>query len=894
MKKYLSVYFSLLFLLSTLGLSVFLVTDGRFDTRSKAVGTGAFKRVSYQCIDLSSGQATQYQIVNLDTCQTPDQIKALAKSRCLSEESLCAQYGAQYPDQCPKNILFDNECQAVASPTQAITPTPAVTGSGGYLSASYRCVNYNGVITPTKQISFSSCLTETQVLDQLKLTCFREEALCQQYGNTVSGQCPSLATFGQSCTHSLAQLTPTPTPIMTPVLGRSVSGPSSRVDFTCIKYWGVETEKLWLNYPLCMSGSQLTERVKAECLRRYPDCSKPEVMAAGQCPYLVTGGSACVIEPVTGPSMPAIRNPVKLYVSLSGNDSSPGTLGAPVRTVARAQALARVLSGQAAGDTEVLLRGGVYRLTEPLVFNSEDSGKNGYRVTYQSYPGETAVLSGGKLITGWVVDGNKWKAPVSSGTDSRQLFVNNRRAIRARSPGGFVATSKDATGILAVNPLGVASLVSRSGVELVFKNEWVHSRCPIVSANSSRINLASPCWNRMNIFDFGNRWLSVDWIENAYELLDSPGEWYLDKSVGMIYYLPRQGENLTTSEIVMPVLENLVVGVGTAQAPIANVSFKDLVFSHTTWLKPGTSDGYPQQLGPVAVVSLDTNQGVFVSSKDAAAAYFKYSSNVRFDSNRFIHLGAGGVHFGSGSKQSVINGNSFTDISGTAVVIGEEVVPASVNDEVRGAVISNNYITEIGVDYKGAVGVWLGFTKDSQVIHNEIRDVPYTGINIGWAWQGALYPNASERNLVASNKITNAVYYLSDGGAIYGVASQKGTKIKRNVVFGQQKPTGAIYLDEGLARYFEVSENVISTDAAPLFVKGLDHQIRDNFFKRRQWYDLVFTSAIGCGDGTSECGTIVFEYNRRFDDLKEVPAYILDGAGIEPSYSGVRNVPGGI
>src|SRR5262245_37528947 len=126
------------------------------------------------------------------------------------------------------------------------------------------------------------------------------------------------------------------------------------------------------------------------------------------------------------------------YVSPQGSDANPGTKGKPFKSLERARDQVRRINRGAARDVTVYLRSGRYELASPVHFTEADSGADGRRVTYASHPGETAVLTGGRLVSGWTPAGNGlFKAPLGPlGGDirTRQLYVNGRRAVWARTP----------------------------------------------------------------------------------------------------------------------------------------------------------------------------------------------------------------------------------------------------------------------------------------------------------------------------------------------------------------------------------------------------------------------------------------------------------------------------
>jgi hypothetical protein len=231
-------------------------------------------------------------------------------------------------------------------------------------------------------------------------------------------------------------------------------------------------------------------------------------------------------------------------------------------------------------DINVRLRGGTYRLAEPFTLGPADSGANGHRVVYSAYQAERPVFSGARRVSGFSVHDssrNIYRAAVPPGTASRQLFVNGQRAERARgplNPGGF--TLKDSSFITA-DP-SYRSFANAAAVEVVYNRDWKHMRCPLAgiteaAGGGSSLNVAPKCFADNNTsvpnlgFPFNGAGLpkleGVSWVENAYQLLTKPGQFYLDTAANYLYYLPRPGEDLATAQVELPVLDKVVDLSGT-------------------------------------------------------------------------------------------------------------------------------------------------------------------------------------------------------------------------------------------------------------------------------------------------------------------------------------------
>jgi len=267
-----------------------------------------------------------------------------------------------------------------------------------------------------------------------------------------------------------------------------------------------------------------------------------------------------------------------LYAAPSGSGSTC-SLAAPC-SLSGARGVVRGLNSAMTGDIVVYLRGGTYRVSTPFQLGVQDSGQNGHTVIYEAYPGEAPVISGAIQVTGFsLYDSAKgiYRASVPAGTSSRQLFVNGVRAVRARgpyNPGGFTLSGSS----FVTADSSYLSFTNVTGVEIADDQQWKHLRCPLASitatsSGGSSLNVNPTCFanNNTNVpnvgFPLNGAGLptlsNVSWIENAYQLLDTPGEFYLDSAAGYVYYIPRSGENLATADVELPVAQELLDLSGT-------------------------------------------------------------------------------------------------------------------------------------------------------------------------------------------------------------------------------------------------------------------------------------------------------------------------------------------
>lgn len=467
-------------------------------------------------------------------------------------------------------------------------------------------------------------------------------------------------------------------------------------------------------------------------------------------------------------------------------------------------------------DVTVTLADGTYRLAAPLQFGPNDSGRNGHTVTWTAAPGAHPVLSGASRVTGWTQTDssrNVWSAPVPPGLDTRQIYIDGVEAPIAQTTpaeqgvkfaadtGGYTTTP--AWGATLQDEIGSAAM---SRVEFVYtggNGPWTQSRCRVGSVDGAGITMQQPCWTNITsrpVFNQASGGLpsmkagtAPTRIENAYPFLH-PGQWFLDQDKHVLDYVPTAGQDVSTLDIEVPHLTTIVTGTGTLDDPVHNITFSGLEFTDATWTDPSGAAGFADVQDnlrltgddpshPQATCSFGVPPGTcpFGSlTREPGNVSWTAAHDITFEGNTFTRLGAAGLVFEYGSEHNHIEGNLFTDIAGGGVILGNttDPHPSDVGADEREITayntIDNNLIQRIGADYPSAAAVTLFFTRHTQVVHNDIRDVPYTGITAG-VIQGHVdnvnHPdnttNINSDNTISHNLIHGFMQTLSDGGAIY-------------------------------------------------------------------------------------------------------------------------------
>ena len=320
----------------------------------------------------------------------------------------------------------------------------------------------------------------------------------------------------------------------------------------------------------------------------------------------------------------------EFWVSPDGADTNPGTrelpLASPAVALRKGRELRRLKDPSATDGVRLVLRGGEYPLVEPLRIFPEDSGTATSPTVFAAAPGEQPVLSGGVVIGGWQkltnstsglpaeATSNVWVAdlPVFNGRrlEFRQLWVDGRKAVRARTPGsGAMArlADWDRAKRTAWIPANLDLPAKLDGVEMVVLQMWEIAVLRLKTTRIEGERIGVTFHDPESRVEFEHPWPQPPigskqgnapfFLANALEFLDEPGEWFADQSAGRIYYWPRDNEDLSHAHVVAPALETLVQVVGTLDRPVTHVTFTGIGFAHTTWLRPSLLGHVPLQAG---------------------------------------------------------------------------------------------------------------------------------------------------------------------------------------------------------------------------------------------------------------------------------------------------------
>lgn len=514
-----------------------------------------------------------------------------------------------------------------------------------------------------------------------------------------------------------------------------------------------------------------------------------------------------------------------------GSDDADGTLYAPVKSVEKAKQLVRKYNNNMQNHIFVVFCGDAYYVQDTIKFDQEDSGTNGYNVIYTSYDRDNMTsVHMGKQFGGFSLyneEKNIYRTYVGTDVRTRQCFIDGVRAIRARSEGtaGLKNAVYQSDYGLTTTDTSIASYKNLQDVELVYYEDWTQPRITIDHTVQRdgllEIHAKEPGWGFM--VKKGQTAPSTPaYIENAYELLDNYGEWYLDNGSGWLYYKPRPYEDPETMTATLPVGEYLIEMTGGADAVVHNIEFRDLCFAYTTWMRPSGNYGHSDAQSNTIRQNGDT--------MSPSAIMIHNARYVDFYDCTFTKLGINALSYYHTMQECNISGNKFYDISGNGIVMGLntgagdtsfdyliDINPTEYKYYCINNSIDNNYIIDVGVEYGASVGIAAAFPKCSQISHNEIAHLQYSGMHIGYGWNSYAKNGTGTYRFDIENNYVHEIEYgeIYDGGCIYTIGATGGTKqemnnIRYNYLENQYAAPAMIYSDEG-STYWNIERNVITS-----------------------------------------------------------------------------------
>ncbi len=600
-------------------------------------------------------------------------------------------------------------------------------------------------------------------------------------------------------------------------------------------------------------------------------------------------------------TLKSFSNPVTIYVDQGeGTDTNDGkSRETAVKTMEKAIELASgihsadidaikvAIIGQYTADTTICINS---RFSEncPLVITSADE--------------EMSVISGAETLSGgWTEykDGI-YKKNIGTGKSFRQLYINSEIGIRSRYPnvdknpqacimsGTFLDAEKRLEAPWEMSYGFDVSAFKPGTMEVFMLEEWTQGIAQIVSITEGDYGYEMEFTPEHAEYFFKNRSGKMMkpriWVENDLSLLDDVNEWFYDSVAGELYYKPQSNTDIQSLVFKIPVQEKIISIEGTVDSYVSNIIFDRIAVTGSNWTKATELKG------------LSSGQGNSINDGTVppAAIDLKWAENIRFQNCEISDMGAVGVNI-SVSNGIYFKANNIHTIAADAVRFGSFGDKQNI---VKNIWFEDNYIHEIGTGYMGSVGIFGGYSEDVFIYNNEITDVTYSGISLGWGWGSA---SSMHNFIIKYNRIYNTVNnLLFDGAEIYllGAHTKDGeiSEVSENYIDCGQGLAG-LYFDEG-SSYWKAEKNVIvgSGQVGFLHIHDVNYILCDiyvdNTFTTTKKYSLRSWSPSGKAEISVKdrnikiTNTVTKSANAEWSEEAQK---VIDAAGVRKYYKVVNH-----
>ncbi len=663
---------------------------------------------------------------------------------------------------------------------------------------------------------------------------------------------------------------------------------------------------------------KLTFTPRTGCLLDTVTIGGQEVTVTGGVHEFIANKSAEVqVNFKAGPSKDMDPIYVNPNATTSGNGKTPATA---YKTLTEAlNDLTNLLSAQINSNVTVYLMGGRYELDSTIVLGEDQTSLG--RVTFKNYNDETPVITSAKEITGTftkVAGKNYYSYQLPASTkvgdawpEFRDLLVNGERATLARTKDYIFTKSyknevitgskvTDADNTVYIDPTAAAEITNANlnGVEVVSLVEWKSQLFQIIGIRHAEgqlteIDLNEDQFAALMNYDATKKSLGgrAYWLQNHLSFLDEPGEFWYDSKTGTIYYCPYTDQDMSKATVEYATLDKLIdIQSG------ANFTFDGISFT-------GTTANFINEHGLVAELGATyyTYVGDPGTNVPTAAIWADGSEGLKILNCNFHDLAGHGFLSNYGTKDLTITGNVFRNLGMSGIIVGvnqRQWNEAGLLGASENVTITNNYVTNIGIDVPCAPAIKVARSKNLKINHNTIIHASYSAIMAGWGWNVNASSATHNTNLInaeiAYNYIEDFLYGINDGGAIYTCGANGFTSdtdyintVHHNYIRGgaHSKTNIGIYHDGSCSNFHTYNnfiDDIKSTHGPIFFQDHVESQYSHNILAEKN-----FTTVSPITTSAKADRNIVLKDNVVFADRGAISAEakaVMDNAGLEAAY----------
>ena len=387
-------------------------------------------------------------------------------------------------------------------------------------------------------------------------------------------------------------------------------------------------------------------------------------------------------------------------------------------------------------------------------------------------------------------------------------------------------------------------------------------------------------------------------VQNAFELLTKPGQFYFDRTNQKVYYYSN-GENMATATVIAPVSQGLIQISGSSTSNrVKNLQFYGITFEYDDWqlMDVGGSKYFAGIQGSGLYVKVGSRSPDVYDYEDLPQATItcKNCDALRFERNVFVNLQSGNcMNFPNDVINTTVIGNIFQNTSGNSVVVGHPqhvfigdgpIYPSGVEGICKNVVVQDNLVRNVATEFVQLDGMSAFFVDSCTFTHNDIANTPWNGLSVGWGWSYQLNSTTCRKNSITYNKVGNSQQALpGDGATFYTLGQQPGSVMAYNYAYGNAGGEGHYMLDEG-TQFYRMHDNVSLNPAQNrwLFIwfSTSKNDTMDNNYVNKNGYV----------DQGTNCPITNTHYEASAPPWSAAAQSIIDNAGLEPAYQDLLNV----